>query len=330
MTPRADRWGPDDIGDLTGRTAVVTGANSGVGYETALELAAHGAHVVMACRNRSKAADAADRIVGIAPQASVEVVTLDLSSLESVRDAAAAIAARHARIDVLVNNAGVMGAVYQLTGDGFELQTATNHLGPFAFTGRLLPTVLVTPGSRVVTVSSAVHRAGRLDPGRLGTPPEGRSRWLIYADTKLANLAFTDELQRRLEASREGTIAVAAHPGWARTNLVASGPTLGVSGVRVRVGRAVSHLGQAAAAGALPILYGAVAPGVAGGGFYGPGGVSGLAGPPVEVRSHRRSNRRREAARLWEASERLTGVRYPLDGRPADRPDGGGTSPSPG
>jgi NAD(P)-dependent dehydrogenase (short-subunit alcohol dehydrogenase family) len=334
---RATRWGPDDIGDLTGKTMIVTGANSGIGFETAVELAAHGAHVVLACRNSVKGQSAGDRIVGASPGASVEVLPLDLSSQESVRRAATRFTAEHGRLDVLVNNAGVMGTPYYLTEDGFERQFATNHLGPFAFTGLLLDSLLTTPGSRVVTVSSALHRMGRLNlPTRLGTPtqapPEagtptpprpdfsnlqglggGHNRWFAYGNTKLANLAFTYELDRRLRAAGANTIAVAAHPGWAQSNLASNGPTMGGSAFRARAGTLAGHLGQSTAGGALPTLYAAAEPGVAGGEYFGPGGLAEQYGPPVRVRSSRRSHREDDAARLWAASEELTGVHYPLD-----------------
>jgi NAD(P)-dependent dehydrogenase (short-subunit alcohol dehydrogenase family) len=310
---RATRWGPDDIGDLTGKTMIVTGANSGIGFETAVELAAHGAHVVLACRNPVKGQSAGDRIVGASPGASVEVLPLDLSSQESVRQAAARFTAEHGRLDVLVNNAGVMGTPYYLTEDGFERQFATNHLGPFAFTGLLLDSLLTTPGSRVVTVSSALHRMGRLDFSNLQGLGGGHNRWFAYGNTKLANLAFTYELDRRLRAAGANTIAVAAHPGWAQSNLASNGPTMGGSAFRARAGTLAGHLGQSTAGGALPTLYAATEPGVVGGEYFGPGGLAEQYGPPVRVRSSRRSHREDDAARLWAASEELTGVHYPLD-----------------
>lgn len=309
---RSARWGPDDIGDLTGRTVVVTGATSGIGYEAAVELSAHGAHTVLACRDPSRARRAADQMVGATPSASVEVLEIDLADMASVRGAAERFRAEHARLDVLVNNAGVMGAPFAVTPDGFERQFATNHLGPFALTGLLLDMLLTTPGARVVTVSSLMHRIGRIrrnDPQRL----TGRyHRWLAYADSKLANLLFTDELDRRLKAAGCDTRAVAAHPGWARTRLAANGPTLGGSHFRRRAGELAARLGQSPASGALPVLYAAVAGDVSGGDYFGPGGLAEQYGPPIRVRSSRRSHRRDDAARLWALSEELTGVRYDL------------------
>jgi NAD(P)-dependent dehydrogenase (short-subunit alcohol dehydrogenase family) len=307
---RVPRWGPDDIGDLTGKTMIVTGANSGIGYETAVELAAHGAHVVLACRDLTRGQHAADRLVGATSRASVEVLQLDLASLESVRRAAGRFAAEHGRLDVLVNNAGVMGTPYHESEDGFEHQFATNHLGPFAFTGLLLDSLLTTPGSRVVTVSSMLHRIGRLHFDNLQGLNGEHNRWSAYANSKLANLVFTFELARRLRSAGAVTVAVAAHPGWARSSLASNGAVMGGSALRARAGALADHLGQSAAAGALPTLYAATARGVAGGEYFGPGGLAEQYGPPVRVRSGRRATRQDDAVRLWAASEELTGVHY--------------------
>jgi NAD(P)-dependent dehydrogenase (short-subunit alcohol dehydrogenase family) len=330
-------WGADDIGDLTGRTAVVTGANSGIGFQVALQLGAHGAHVVLACRSTVKAEHAADLIVGAEPEASVEVLSLDLASLASVRRAAARLSAEHARLDVLVNNAGVMATPSHQTEDGVELQIATNHLGPFAFTGLLLDTLLTTTGSRVVTVSSAVHHVGRLEPSPL-VHDGRRNRWLRYGDSKLANLAFTFELDRRLRQAGTTTLAVVAHPGWARTDLVANGPLTGGGAISTRLGHLAGRLGQPAAMGALPVLYAATAPGVRGGDFFGPGGFGGMFGRPVPVTPGRRARDPRSAATLWHDSEELTGVYYAFagptgptgPGRPGPTGDAAGRSRSPG
>jgi NAD(P)-dependent dehydrogenase (short-subunit alcohol dehydrogenase family) len=310
---RSGRWGPDDIRDLTGRVAVVTGANSGIGYEAAVELAAHGAHMVLACRDRARGLQAVDRIMGAAPWATAETVPLDLARLASVREAAARIGAEHGRLDLLVNNAGVMATPFGVTEDGFERQMATNHLGHFALTGLLLDLLLTTGGSRVVTVSSHVHRIGRLVTPSAGPSPAGYSRWLAYANSKLANLYFTYELDRRLRAAGATTLAVAAHPGWARSNLAVNGPATGGSALRARAGAAATHLGQSAAAGALPTLFAATDPAVVGGRYYGPSGPLGCFGSPGPARSSRRSHRADEAARLWAASEEATGVRFDLD-----------------
>ncbi len=304
------RWGVDEIGDLTGSVMVVTGANSGIGYEAAVELAAHGAHVVLACRDPAKAAEAADRIVGVAPAASVESLRLDLADQAAVRAAAAEFAGRHDRLDVLVNNAGVMATPPRVTADGLELQWATNHFGPFALTGLVLDRLLTTPGSRVVTVSSSFHRLGHLDPARLDPAAVTTRRWARYGATKLANLSFTFELDRRLRQAGAPTIAVAAHPGWARSSLIANGPGMGATGLQGRVLRWGQHFGQSTAAGALPLLYAATADGVTGGDFIGPGGLAGAFGPPVRASAARAARSAVDAAELWRISEFRTGVHY--------------------
>lgn len=308
-----DAWGPDNIGDLTGRTALVTGANSGIGFEAALELAAHGAHVVLACRDLDKAQRAADRITGAAENSSVELLSLDLSKLTSVRRAAAEFSDRHARLDLLVNNAGVMATPRMVTDDGFELQMATNYLGHFALTGLLLGHLLTTSASRVVNVSSKAHLIGRIDFSDIaGVAHYNRS--IAYGRSKLANLMFTYELNRRLDAARSSSIAVAAHPGWARSNLAVTGPTMGASGPVRRFGEiAGRHFGQASAAGALPTLFACCSDEVRGGDFYGPGGLAGLVGPVVKANSSRKSRNAASAEKLWRASEELTDVHYVFD-----------------
>jgi NAD(P)-dependent dehydrogenase (short-subunit alcohol dehydrogenase family) len=305
-------WSADDIGDRTGTVALITGANSGIGLATARALAEHGAHVVMACRDRTKARRAADELENDLDRSSIELLDLDLSDLVSVRRAAGQFLSEHARLDLLVNNAGIMGAPYRQTADGFELQMATNHLGHFALTGLLLDRLLTSGRARVVTVSSLMHRAGRIPFGDVaGTSV--RNTWLTYGSTKLANLLFTAELARRLGAAGEPAIAVAAHPGWTRSNLVGAGAALGTGRMRARAGLAAGHLlGQSASTGALPSLYAATAPGVANGTYVGPGHLFELFGPPAIVRPNRRARSAPDATRLWEASEELTGVRYPV------------------
>ncbi|MGH9083504.1 MAG: oxidoreductase [Acidimicrobiales bacterium] len=327
--PETGGWGADDIGDLSGRTAVVTGANSGIGERTALELAVHGAHVVLACRDQAKAQRAADRIVGIAPDASVEVVRCDLASQDSVRAAAADVRRRHDRLDLLVNNAGVMASPFAVTEDGFEAQFATDHLGPFALTGLLLDLLVTTMGARVVTVSSAAHRLGDLalsDAEAVQGLTGGHHRWLAYANAKLANLLFTFELDRRLQAAGLATIAAAVHPGLVRTQLVANGAARGGPALRTRMVRLGGRLGRSPAAGALPTLYAATAPGVSGGSYFDPASLGAWPGPPTPARSSRRSRRGQDAARLWALSEELTGVVYALGGPTAGAgaPDGSG------
>ena len=303
-------WSAEDIGDLTGRVALVTGANSGIGYETAKALADHGAHVVLACRNDEKARQARDKMESELDRSSLEVLHLDLADLVSVRRAAEAVLSVHARLDLLVNNAGVMGTPYRLTADGFELQMGTNHLGHFALTGVLLDRILTTERSRVVTVSSNLHRAGRLrsaDAAGVGT----RNTWVAYGSSKLANLLFTAELSRRLGAAGLPTLAVAAHPGRTRSNLAGNGAALGGSRVRRKLGRAAgTTLGQSTAAGALPVLCAATSGAIRSGQYIGPAHLLELFGPPRVARRSRRARDTTAAAALWLASEELTGVRY--------------------
>ena len=300
------KWTTTDIPDQTGRTAVVTGANTGLGYETAAALAAKGAHVVLAVRNVDKGNDAAARIAGASPGASVAVLQLDLTSLDSVRAAAETLRADHDAIDLLINNAGVMFTPRSTTKDGFELQFGTNHLGHFAFTGLLLDRVLAAPGSRVVTVSSVGHRFARngirfddlqweKDYSRVGA----------YGQAKLANLMFTYELQRRLQGTT--TIAAAAHPGGSRTELTRNLPT--VIGAATKL---VEPLFQGADMGALPTLRAATDPGVLGGQYFGPDGFGEQRGYPVVVASSRVSHDADAQRRLWAVSEQLTGVTFPV------------------
>ena len=295
------RWTTDDVPGQQGRLAVVTGANTGLGFETAQALAARGASVVLAVRNVEKGKQAADRIAAGAPGATVTVQELDLSSLDSVRAAAAELRAGHPRIDLLICNAGVMYPPKQTTTDGFELQFGTNHLGHFALTGLLLERLLPVPGSRVVSVSSVGHRIrARINFDDLQWE-RSYSRVRAYGQSKLANLMFTYELQRRLSGA--GTIAVAAHPGFAATELMRHTPAAAV---------VTPLFSQDAAMGALPVLRAATDPGVLGGQYYGPGGFLGLRGYPELVASSRRSHDEAVQRRLWAVSEELTGVTFPV------------------
>ncbi len=305
-----DTWSTADVGDLTGRVALVTGANSGIGYETARTLAEHGAHVILGCRNGEKARRARDKMESQLERSSLELLDLDLADLGSVRRAADVVLTDHARLDLLVNNAGVMGTPYRRTDDGFELQMATNHLGPFALTGLLLDRLVTTERSRVVAVSSNMHRLGRLRLDDVaGTTPH--NTWITYSTSKLANLLFIAELSRRLEAGGFATLAVAAHPGWTRSNLAGNGVALGNSRVRRKLGRtAGTTLGQSTAAGALPVLCAATATTIRPGQYIGPAGAFELFGPPRVVRPSKRARDGASAAALWDASEELTGVRY--------------------
>jgi NAD(P)-dependent dehydrogenase (short-subunit alcohol dehydrogenase family) len=306
------RWTVDDIPDSSGRTVVVTGGNSGIGYEAARALAGKGAHVVLACRDRRRASDAADAIRRAQRHARVEVMTLDLASLESVRAFAEAFRQHHKVLHVLVNNAGVMALPYRTTAEGFEMQFGTNHLGHFALTGLLLECVLATPGARVVTVSSVAHRFGRIRFDDLQSTRRYQ-KWEAYGQSKLANLLFTYELQRRFVGVGARAIAVACHPGYSATNLQAAGPRMAGTPFMERAMAAANRvLAQSAAMGALPTVYAATAADVNGGDYIGPDGVGEMWGYPRKVRSSARSHDADAARRLWEESEVLTGVRYPI------------------
>ena len=297
------RWTSGDVPGQQGRLAVVTGANTGLGFETAQVLAARGASVVLAVRDADKGKAAAARIAGSAPGADVMVQPLDLTSLDSIRAAAGELRARHPRIDLLVNNAGVMFPPRQTTPDGFELQLGTNHLGHFALTGLLLEQMLPVPGSRVVTVSSIAHRLrARINFDDLQSE-RSYSRVAAYSQSKLANLMFTYELARRLSAAGT-TIAVAAHPGLADTELTRNTPAIAAFSYAL--------VSQKAAMGALPVLRAATDPGVLGGQYYGPGGLFGTRGYPTLAHSSRQSRDTAIQRRLWAVSEELTGVTFPV------------------
>ncbi|MDP9102013.1 MAG: oxidoreductase [Actinomycetota bacterium] len=298
------RWTAAALPDQSGRTVLVTGANSGLGFETGLELARRGARVLLACRDRQRGGEALGRLTTQVPDALAELVELDLSSLESVARAAEDVAARVTSLDVVVANAGVMAVPRSLTADGFEMQLGTNHLGHFALVGRLLPLLLAAPAPRVVAVSSEAHRIGRITFEDLMGQRTYR-RWSAYGQSKLANLLYVRELQRR--GSAAGLLAVAAHPGYAATNLQ-SGQSSRPMELAMRLGNQV--LAQSAAQGAWPQLFAATSPDVVPGGYYGPGALGGLRGHPTLTRSTRRAQDDAVARRLWEVSGELTGVRY--------------------
>ncbi|MFF9760303.1 MULTISPECIES: SDR family NAD(P)-dependent oxidoreductase [Streptomyces] len=295
-------WTEQHIPDQHGRVAVVTGANTGLGFETARMLAARGATVVLAVRDVEKGRRAAARIAG-----DVTVQALDLASLESIRSAAADLRAVHPRIDLLINNAGVMHTPRRTTVDGFELQFGTNHLGHFALTGLLLDRLLPVPGSRVVTVSSTGHRiraAIHFDDLQW---ERSYSRVAAYGQAKLANLMFTYELQRRL-APHGTTIAVAAHPGVSNTELARNLP----APLRAPVTWLAPLLAQKPEMGALPTLRAATDPAVVGGQYYGPGNRSETRDHPKLVTSSPDSHDQAVQQRLWTVSEELTGVTFPV------------------
>ncbi|MFC6881798.1 MULTISPECIES: oxidoreductase [Actinomadura] len=302
-------WTAADIPDLHGRRAIVTGANSGIGYHTALQLARRGAAVVLACRSAERGQAAYDRVTAAVPDGDVTLGSLDLADLGSVR----AFAARHsgAPLDILVNNAGVMALPRRTTADGFEMQFGTNHLGHFALTGLLLPALLAASAPRVVTVTSGLAWMGRMRFDDL----QGERRywkWAAYGQAKLANLIFTKELARR----EPGLLSVAAHPGYAATNLQHAGPRM--EGNKL-MDRAVAFgnvlIAQPATAGALPSLYAATAPGVQNGACYGPRGLQ-TRGAPAKVVMPPQAAKPELGRRLWEVSESLTGVTYAAPANP--------------
>jgi NAD(P)-dependent dehydrogenase (short-subunit alcohol dehydrogenase family) len=297
------KWTSDDVPGQQSRLAVVTGANTGLGFETAQVLAAHGAAVVLAVRDIEKGKQAAARIAGTAPGANVMVQPLDLTSLDSIRAAAVELRATHPRIDLLINNAGVMYPPKRTTRDGFELQFGTNHLGHFALTGLLLEQMLPVPGSRVVTVSSIGHRIrARINFDDLQWE-RSYSRVAAYGQSKLANLMFTYELQRRLSGTGT-TIAVAAHPGFAATELMRYLPAA--------LDVPAPLFSQTAAMGALATLRAATDPGVLGGQYYGPAGFFGTRGHPKLAKSSGQSRDTAIQRRLWTVSEELTGITFPV------------------
>jgi NAD(P)-dependent dehydrogenase (short-subunit alcohol dehydrogenase family) len=318
-----ESWTEEEVPDQTGRVVVITGANTGLGFENARALTARGAVVVLACRDIEAGKQAAARIGGTAGAATgadnskkrpaaetPRVVRLDLGSLASIREAVEEIGAAYDRIDLLINNAGVMMVPLRRTADGFEQQLGVNHLGHFAFTGLLLPRLADQPGARVVTVSSGAHHNGRIDFGDLPAD-RGYRRYQRYCQSKLANLMFTFELQRRLAAGGAQAVALAAHPGMARTELFRNMPPGARAFCRVELLR----IGQDAAMGALPTLRAAADPAARGGEYYGPGGRGENKGYPRLVTANDRAHDEQAQLRLWRESERLTGVTFPLPSR---------------
>ncbi len=295
-------WTTDNMPDQTGKVAVVTGANSGIGFEAARTLAAKGAQVVMACRSLEKGQAALDKISRDHPNAQVELLPLDLASLDSVRAFAGAFLPQYTQLDLLINNAGAMALPDRReTADGFETQFGVNHLGHFALTGHLFDLILQTPGARIVNVSSSAHRMGKVEWDNLNAERK-YGRWSAYGLSKLANLLFTYELQRKLTAVGVDVIATAAHPGYTATDLQRY--NTGVFNILNPI------MAQDAPTGALPTLRAATDPAVVGGEYYGPSGFMEIRGHPVQVTSNKASHDAADAARLWTESEKMTGVTY--------------------
>lgn len=305
-------WTTDDIPDQTGRVALITGANSGIGYEAAVALAAKRALVIMACRNEEKAHGAMADLAARVPDGKVEFLKLDLADLDSVAEAAATVTRSHDRLDLLINNAGLMAIPEQRTAQGFEMQFGVNHLGHFALDAKLIGMVNDTPGSRVVTVSSMGHRPGKINFDDLNRN-QNYSAWLAYFQSKLANLLFTRELQRRLSAAGSNTISVAAHPGSSDTNLGHESPGGVLGSLMIKAMPVFSRfMAQTAEMGALPTLRAATDPGTIGGDYYGPDGIGEQRGHPELVGMSGRARNSADAVRLWTTSEELTGVEFEI------------------
>jgi NAD(P)-dependent dehydrogenase (short-subunit alcohol dehydrogenase family) len=296
------KWTQADIPTQTGKLALITGSNSGIGFEAARMLAERGATVVLACRGASKADEARAKILAVHPSADIVVMPLDLADLDSVREFAQSFTARFDRLDRLINNAGVMMPPASTTKQGFELQFGVNHLGHFALTGLLLDHLERTPGARVVNVSSQAHRGGRIDFDDVDFQTRRYDRMAAYNQSKLANLLFTFEAARRFAAAGIDVLVAAAHPGWTRTNLQQH---WGIANLLNPL------FGMPPAKGALPTMRAATDPDVQPGDYFGPRGVYQFWGYPKRVGTTKRARNEADAARLWELSELRTGVRYP-------------------
>ena len=303
------RWTTANIPDLTGRVALVTGGNSGLGLETVKALAGNHAHVVLACRDTAKGNTARDQVCQQMPDSSIEVMSLDLASLASIRQFAESFKLNHEQLHILVNNAGVMATPYQTTVDGFELQLGTNHLGHFALTGLLLDVLLNTPNSRVVALSSVAEQMGRINFDDLMSE-KSYERWTAYGQSKLANVLFAYELQRKLAAADMSTISLAVHPGVTATNLRTKLMTRETPMLHRVQGYFWEIISQSVEMGVLPQLYAATVPDVKGGEFYAPGGFLQRSGYPKKIHSSRRSYDENLAKQLWAVSEELTSVEY--------------------
>lgn len=309
----ASSWDTTRIQSQAGKRVVITGSNSGIGFEAAKVLAQKGADVILAVRNVDKGNLAVDQLRSELGSVSVEVMQLDLADLDSVHHFADSFLKRWSKLDILINNAGVMVPPFRQTKDGFELQFGTNHLGHFALTGRLIEPILATPKSRVVVVSSAAHTRGQINFADLNWSSGPYKRFAAYGQSKLANLLFAYELQRRFETMGADAKCVACHPGFAATNLTAAGMGLGKSWIGKSVGEFANVFAQSAEMGALPTLFAATEPGLRGGEYIGPttrGGRNSMRGYPGIVTSNHRSMDKQVARQLWNVSEELTGVRF--------------------
>jgi NAD(P)-dependent dehydrogenase (short-subunit alcohol dehydrogenase family) len=308
--PANTPWTVEDMPNLAGRTVIVTGANSGTGFESARAFARKGAHTILACRSLERGQVAMEAIRRESPQALIDLRPLDLADLSSVRGFAEVFKPEHETLHILCNNAGVMALPYRTTADGFEMQFGTNHLGHFALTGLLIDRIFSAAGGRIVTVSSNVHHSGKINFNDLNGQ-YAYKKWQAYAQSKLANLLFAYELQRKLAASDSETISVGAHPGYAATNLQQAGPEMARAPLQKIIMSVMNRLlAQSAAMGALPILYAATSPTVQGGDYIGPGGFQEMKGFPAKVTSNEASYDQTLAKQLWSISEELTGVSF--------------------
>ncbi len=298
----ASSWIDENIPNQSGKLVLVTGANSGLGYEVTRALARKGATMLMACRNLEKAEEAAAKVRDENPKGKVRLMQLDLADLGSVKRFAGEFHSEYDHLDLLVNNAGVMAPPYGQTADGFELQFGINHLGHFALTGLLLDLLMNTPKARIVTVSSYAHYFGRINFGDLNSQ-KSYQKWLAYGQSKLANLLFAYELQRRLSRNGQSLISVTAHPGYAATNLQHNSVLFSFLNL---------IMAQSQEMGALPVLYAATRPEIKGGEYVGPDGFLGQHGYPHLARSSKSSHNEALARRLWEVSEKLTGIEYDI------------------
>ena len=306
----AGKWTAAQMPSQAGKTVLVTGANSGIGYQAALELARHGAHVLLGCRSESKGAAALERLKREAPGAQAELALLDMASLESIRSFASAFNARGTALDVLVNNAGVMALrTREQTRDGFERQMGTNHFGHFALTGLLLPALRRSAAPRVVTVASLAHRNGRIDLANLQSEKQYKP-WDAYNTSKLANILFAKDLDRRARSAGMNLLSVAVHPGISRTSIFENGPGGGDLKKKI-VSLLAPIMLQDDAMGALPTEFAATMPGLQGGEYIGPDGLGEFKGYPKVVQPRAQALDETTAAALWQASETLTGVAYP-------------------
>lgn len=297
------KWTEKNIPEQKGRIVIVTGSSSGIGFETAKVLAGKGAEVVIAVRNIDKGNKAKSKIQNRFEDAGLEVMQLDLADLESVRKFAGEFKTRYNRLDLLINNAGVMIPPYSKTKDGFELQFGTNHLGHFALTGLLMDLISATDNSRIVNVSSAAHKYGNIDFEDLNWENRKYKAWRAYGDSKIANLYFTYELKRRLENQNSHILAAAAHPGWTATELQRHSGLFGFLN---------NFFAMKQSQGALPILRAAIDENTECGDYFGPDGWQEWRGYPVKVESNKLSHNTEIAGKLWQISENLTGVKYSL------------------